>query len=117
MALSLRFAGFPPALCRMLWRSLFPEFEDSLKRLSALVTYLRTWVDSWVATQPRAMKKMSAKATARSKMEPKSVSHAGSALSGSLPGCLGDDLLGRPESLARRDFGALLWALRSIRTP
>jgi hypothetical protein len=50
-------------------------------------------------------------------MEPKSVNQAGSALSRRFLGRLGDDFLGRPEGLARRDFGALLWALRSIRTP
>jgi hypothetical protein len=50
-------------------------------------------------------------------MEPKSVNQAGSALSRRFLGRLGDDFLGRPEGLARRDFGALLWDLLSIRTP
>jgi hypothetical protein len=50
-------------------------------------------------------------------MEPNNVSQAGSALSRRFLGRLGDDLLGRPEGLARRDFGALLWDLRSIRNP
>ncbi|MDQ5829608.1 MAG: hypothetical protein M3324_07040 [Actinomycetota bacterium] len=48
----------------------------------------------------------------RSKMEPSSVSHAGSALSRRFLGRRGED---RPEGLARRDFGADLWDLRSMR--
>src|SRR3712207_4581685 len=103
----------------MRWRFSFPALEDSLSRLFALVTYLRTWVDSWVATQPRATKKMNAKATTRSRMEPSNVSQAGSPLSrrSSLGRLAAEDLLGRPEDLVRRDFGAALWDLRSIRTP
>ena len=85
--------------------------------LFELVTYLRTWVDSWVATQPLATKKINAKAMTRSKMEPSSVSQAGSALSRRFLGRRGDDLLGRPDGLARRDFEAFLWDLRSMRNP
>jgi hypothetical protein len=102
----------------MRWRFSFPELEDSPSRLFALVTYLRTWVDSWVATQPRATKKMNAKAMTRSRIDPSNVSQAGSALSRRFLGRLAaDDLLGRPEGLARRDFGADLWDLRSMRAP
>ena len=51
-------------------------------------------------------------------MEPSNVSQAGSALPRRFLGRLAaDDLLGRPEGLARRDFGALLWDLRSIPNP
>ena len=50
-------------------------------------------------------------------MEPKSVNQAGSALSRRFLGRPGDDFLGRPKGLARRDFRALLWDLRSIRNP
>src|SRR5918998_4949750 len=101
----------------MPWRSSFPELEDSLSRLSALVTYLRTWVDSWVATQPRATKKMKAKAITSSRIEPTSVSQAGSARSRRFLGRRGGDLLERPEGLARRDLEAGLWDLRSMGNP
>jgi hypothetical protein len=60
---------------------------------------------------------MNAKAITSSRIEPINVSQAGSALSRRFLGRLGDDLLGRPEGLARRDFGADLWDLRSMRTP
>jgi hypothetical protein len=91
----------------MCWSSALPALEESLKRLSALVTYLRTWVDSWVATQPRATKKINPKTTTRSRMEPIRVSQAGSVL---WRRCLGRlrGLLGRPDGLGRRDFGAAL---------
>ena len=67
---SSSFAASPPALPRMPWSSPLPAFDESLSRLSALVTYLRTWVASWVATQPRATKKIKPKATTSSKREP-----------------------------------------------
>jgi hypothetical protein len=92
-------------------------FEEVLNWLSALVTYLRTWVASWVATHPRATKKINPKAATRSRTEPSIVSQAGSALSRRFLGRRGCDLLGRPEGLARRDFGADLWDLRSMRAP
>jgi hypothetical protein len=66
------------------------------------VTYLRTWVDCWVATQPRATKKINPKTTTRRRMEPRRVSQAGSVL-GRLWG-----LLGRPDGLGRRESGAAL---------
>jgi hypothetical protein len=52
-------------------------------------------------------------------MEPNNVSQAGSAHSRRFLGRLAapGDLLGRPDGLARRDFGAVLWDLRSIRNP
>ncbi|MFL6032596.1 MAG: hypothetical protein ACJ73Y_07485 [Rubrobacteraceae bacterium] len=72
-----------------------------------MVTYLRTWVASWVATQPRATKKIKLNAITRSRMEPRSVSQAGSALSRRFLGRRAGDLfLGRPEGLERRVFGA-----------
>jgi hypothetical protein len=52
---------------------------------------------------------MKPKAMTRSSMEPRSVSQGGSALSRRFLGRRAgetDDLLGRPEGLARRDFGA-----------
>ena len=64
----------------MRWSSSLPALEESLKKLSALVTYLRTWVDCWVATQPRATKKMNPKTTTKRRMEPARVSQAGSVL-------------------------------------
>src|SRR3712207_7314929 len=54
--------------------------------------------------------KMNENATTRSRMEPSNVSQAGSVLARRFLGRLAaGDLLGRPEGLARRDFGALLW--------
>src|SRR5215211_4783627 len=100
----------------MRWSSPLPALEESLSRLSALVTYLRTWVDCWVATQPRATKKINPKTTMRSTSEPTRVNQAGSVLllRCSLPL---RGLLGRPDGLGRRDFGAALLYLRSIRNP
>src|ERR687897_66981 len=112
-----RLAGSPSAFCREVWSFTFPALEDSLRRLSALVTYLRTWVASWVATQPRATKKIKPNATTRSSTEPSMVSQAGSALSRRFLGRRAGDLLGPPEGLARRDFGADLWDLRSMGAP
>jgi hypothetical protein len=81
--------------------------EESLKKLSALVTYLRTWVDCWVATQPRATKKINPKTATRRRMEPTRVSHAGSVLwRRSFVPLRG--LLGRPDGLGRREAGATL---------
>src|ERR671916_1651779 len=114
MAPASSLAGFPPAFRRRTSSFSFPRFEESLSMLFALVTYLRTWVDSWVATQPLATKKMNAKAMTRSKMEPSSVSQAGSALSRRFLGRRGED---RPEGLVRRDFEPALWDLRSMRNP
>ncbi len=76
--------------------------------LSALVTYLRTWVDSWVATQPRATKKIKPKTTTRRRREPTRVSQAGSVLPAALLRAAAGSFLGRPEGLGRRDFGAAL---------
>src|SRR5215210_3921368 len=109
--------GSPPELFRIPCSSFLPAFEESVRTLSAPVTYLRTWVDSCVATQPRATKKMKPKAKTRISREPRSVIQAGSVRPPRLFGWL----LGRPEGLweglLRRDFGGALWDLRSIRTP
>jgi hypothetical protein len=91
----------------MRWSSPLPALDESLRRLSALVTYLRTWVDCWVATQPRATKKINPKTTIRSNSEPIKVIQAGSVLRRRCLGLL-RDLLGRPDCLGRRDFGAAL---------
>ncbi|HJQ28504.1 MAG TPA: hypothetical protein VJ827_04135 [Rubrobacter sp.] len=71
------------------------------------MTYLRTCVDCWVATQPRATKKINPKTTIRRRREPIRVSQAGSVL---WRRCFGRlrGLLGRPDGLGRRDFGAAL---------
>ena len=84
-----------------------PALEESLKKLSALVTYLRTWVDCWVATQPRATKKINPKTTTRRRMEPTRVSQAGSVLWRRSFGPLWG-LRGRPDGLGRRESGAAL---------
>jgi hypothetical protein len=68
---------------------------------------LRTWVDCWVATQPRATKKINPKATTRRRMEPTRVSQAGSVFwRRSFVPLRG--LLGRPDDLGRRESGATL---------
>jgi hypothetical protein len=74
--------------------------------LSALVTYLRTWVDSWVATHPLATKKIKPKTTTRRNREPIRVIQAGSVLPPRFFWLRG--LLERSEGLGRRDFGAAL---------
>jgi hypothetical protein len=81
--------------------------EESLRRVSALVTYLRTWVDCWVATQPRATKKINPKTTISRRSEPTRVNQAGRVL---WRRCFGPlrGLLGRPDGLGRRDFWAAL---------
>jgi hypothetical protein len=91
----------------MRWSSPLPALAESLKKLSALVTYLRTWVDCWVATQPRATKKINPKTTTRRRMEPTRVSQAGSVFwRRSFVPLRG--LLGRPHDLGRRESGATL---------
>jgi hypothetical protein len=52
---------------------------ESTRVLSALVMYLRTWVDSWAATQPRATKKTKPKHMIRKSTEPMRVSQGGRA--------------------------------------
>src|SRR5215203_3365125 len=59
----------------------FPAFAESLKTLLALVTYLRIWVDFWVATQLLATKKIREKQRMRTNTLPKSVNHGGKARS------------------------------------
>ncbi|MBA2783577.1 MAG: hypothetical protein M3Q62_13050 [Actinomycetota bacterium] len=71
------------------------------------MTYLRTWVDCWFATQPRATKKINPKTKMRRRREPTRVSQAGSVLWRRSFGELWD-LLGRPGGLGRRDSGAAL---------
>jgi len=66
---------------------------------------LRTWVDCWFATQPRATKKINPKTTMRRKREPRRVSQAGSVLWRRWFGVL-RTLLGRADGVGRRDLGA-----------
>ena len=72
--------GSPPALRSVPCNSPSPALEESLKQLSALVTYLRTCVDCCVATHPLATKKMKPKTTTRRSREPIRVIQAGSVL-------------------------------------
>src|SRR5918997_2782315 len=90
--------------------SSLPTLAESLRVLSALVTYLRTWVPSWAATQLLATKKMKAKQRTRNSMLPRSVSHGGRVR------CSRRGRLGAPPEpggLRRRADGANLWDLRS----
>src|ERR687893_283426 len=77
MAVASRFAGSSRALERAPCSSSLPTFAESLKVLSALVTYLRIWVDSWADTQLLATRKMKAKQRTRNETLPKSVTHGG----------------------------------------
>src|SRR5215217_813092 len=100
--------------------SWLPTLAESLRMLSALVTYLRIWVDFWAATQLLATKKMKEKQRTSNSTLPNSVNHGGKARwRRSRP-----EEEARPEPppepaglLTRRTFSPDLWDLRSTNNP
>src|SRR4051812_37536074 len=115
------FAGSLSAPERVGCKSSLPTLAESLKVLSALVTYLRIWVASWAATQLLAPKKMMAKQRMSSTTLPRSVTRGGKVRL-----CRGRFEV-RPErwtepalepvgGLLRRTLGPDLWDLRSTNT-
>src|ERR687886_165427 len=119
MAVASRFEGSSRPLDTAGCNSSLPTFAESLRILSALVTYLRIWVDSWAATQLLATKKMKAKQRTRNTTLPTSVIQGGGAhrrrvLPEDLPGLrTGRRPEPPPAPPLRRTFGPDLWDLRS----
>src|ERR671917_699707 len=98
--------------------SSFPTFVESLKRLSALVMYLRISVDFWAATQLLATKKTKEKQRMSNNTLPKSVNHGGKVRSRRSRAESPPEPPPEPVGLlTRRTFGPDLWDLRSTNNP